>query len=606
MDDAGQNDNKTKFVVPSDEKARLAELRDIGIIESDEKGDFDYINELSASVFRVPVAYISFMEENLQWFKSTCGLDMTYNPREDTICRYTVYEQKPLLVVQDVTQDWRFKNHGYVKQPPYIRFYAGALIKGPKEGRAIGTMCLMDFKTRAFGPTRQKRLRQFADLVEHHIKLLYEQRQDRHQSMYLYYFDPLTDLPNKKLFTHYLARTLEHDQQKTVIITAINISDYARLRHQLSERDLNAVLFELVDRLQKQNDQNCTIAHEGGGCFLLFAVMKHADQASVTKYVDDLSTTIKQPFTINNEPLYLDMTIGVSLAPKDGEYAADLIEKARDAQQTHTENPLGHFNFYNPSFRRAINEYVALENKLIRDLECRKLDVALQPLVRLSDGQKCGYEALCRCFDASYGKVSPAEFIPIYFRLSKMDELTSWVLDRVCYYISFFKPEEQPTVAVNVTFQSLSKPHMHKRVKEIARKYGVKLDRLQMEITEDDLVNHFDQACQALEQLRQEGIKFAIDDFGTGYSALNYLTRLPVDKVKIDKSLIEAITTSKKDAKLVRLIIQLNRELGYESIAEGIETPEQARILQAYRCDIGQGFYWGYPELITDQGQLYL
>lgn len=585
-------------LVPDDELKRLNELKATGLIDSQHDPHLDEITELASTVFSMPITFIGVMDQHKEWLKSKCGIDDVYLPRKQTMCQNTIYNNK-MLIVRDTLADEYYKNNYYVQNRPYIRFYAGAIIKGPLEGQPIGVFCLIDHKPRKFGRKKRLLLQHFTELVENHIQLLYRYQTALDHSFYMYYFDPVTGLPNNKLFEHHVAETLKKHVHTTAITIALGLQSYETLQHRLTSDDLTTMLKKLAERFQSKCRSFDSIGHEGEGRFLMFKSIEENDEKLIGQNIQSLLATLRQPVYINQEPLYLSFLVGVSIYPEDDTHVEGLLNKAKDAKQAHAGSSYGLYNFYNPQHREKVNYYLHLQNRLYEALKDDKLQVALQPLVRLPEGRTYGYEALCRWHDEYYGAISPVDFIPLVQHMGEMRRLTLVMLNKVCGYLSGLDDKTEFIIALNVNYQTLNDHQFQNEFHNIVDKHNISPKQIELELTEDDLVNHHHDAQTLINQWRTHGVKFAIDDFGTGYSALSYLTRLPIDYVKIDKSFIGSINESAKEAELVRLIIFLNHELGYKTIAEGVETQDQAETLIKYGCDLAQGYYYGYPELIA-------
>jgi len=318
------------------------------------------------------------------------------------------------------------------------------------------------------------------------------------------------------------------------------------------------------------------------------------------QYIRSLLNNIQQSFDIDGTRINLRFYIGVSIYPEDALQYDHLIRKSREALQSHAESGDSYFHFFNIQYRQAINYLMHLEKRLLTALDKGALDVALQPIVHLPKGTIYGYEALCRWYDAELGNVPPNEFIPIIQQTGHMSELTLFMCDQIGQYANNKNLQFSPIISINVTYQTLRDTKFVSQFKRLLQHYALPYHSIQLELTENDLISHFTEFSHSIKNWRQYEMKIAIDDFGTGYSALSYLTRLDVDTVKIDKSFIQSIDSSDREAELVRLIIHLNRALGYTITAEGVENSRHADLLNQYGCDLAQGFYWGYPQIITN------
>ena len=264
-------------------------------------------------------------------------------------------------------------------------------------------------------------------------------------------------------------------------------------------------------------------------------------------------------------------------------------------------------HFYNPGMQLAADERLALENDLRKALNQNELQLYFQPQLN-NTGLVTGAEVLLRWNHPTRGLVSPADFIPLAADTGLIIPIGEWVLHQACQLISNWKDEglkERHRLAVNVCPRQFRLASFVSKVKTILEETGADPACLELELTEGIVVDNVEDTIEKMSALRELGVHFALDDFGTGYSSLSYLKRLPLDKLKIDKTFIRDICTGSNDATIVETIISMGRHLDLHVIAEGVETKEELAFLDAKGCHTYQGFYFSHP-LEWDAYKLFL
>jgi EAL domain-containing protein (putative c-di-GMP-specific phosphodiesterase class I) len=252
--------------------------------------------------------------------------------------------------------------------------------------------------------------------------------------------------------------------------------------------------------------------------------------------------------------------------------------------------------FHSGEVTRQAQERLWLETSLRNAIQRRELSLNFQPQFNIRSGRLCGMEALARWHPGGHPPVPPAVFIPIAERAGLISALGAWALEEACATARTWpgRAEDLPVMGVNVSVQQISSDFTPTLARALACG-RIPPERLELEITESVLISDTDLALDCLAQWKRLGVRIAIDDFGAGYSSLSYLSRLPVDRLKLDASLIRNMTSVPKDAAIVRSVVSLGRELGFEVLAEGVETREQLNMLRSIGCAQAQGFLLGRP-----------
>lgn len=475
-------------------------------------------------------------------------------------------------------------------------FYADMWKTLKRDGKWVGEI----WNKRKSGEIYPERLtigvvRDAAGEVGHYVGVfsdITDIKQSQERLDFLAHHDLLTSLPNRLLFSDRLnqgiARARRNGRQLAVLFVDLdhfkNVND--TLGHDLGDELLKKIAGYLGAHVRKSD----TLARIGGDEFILLL-----DDVEVPRYAGAVAEKIlgllSQTMTVSGYEIYVSASIGVSFFPADGEDVTTLMKNADTAMyyaKTHGRNA---YHFYAPEMSEYARERVYLESLLRRSIERGELAVHYQPKVDLTTGKLAGVEALARWNSPELGRVSPTRFIPIAEDIGFISVLGEWVLRTVCRQVVTWDSQGfyLPSVAVNLSVKQLERGDIVEVVSRILSETGLSSDRLEMEVTESAIMGR-ERTLRSLDSLRALGVELSVDDFGTGYSSLSYLRRLPVQKLKIDRSFITDVSSEPSREAIVRAVIALASALGMTAIAEGIETDAEARFLRDEGCHQGQGW----------------
>ena len=305
---------------------------------------------------------------------------------------------------------------------------------------------------------------------------------------------------------------------------------------------------------------------------------------------------LNEPYRLNDQPFHLTASLGIGLYPDDGCTAQTLLANAESAMYHAKEQGRNRWSFYSHSLSKAATERLDLEHDLRAALTAQQFELYYQPKVAASDGRITGVEALIRWNRPDHGLIPPDRFIPLAEQLGLIVEMGDWVIEQACRQMAAWASEGMlVSIAVNLSPAQLSHPSLIDRVATLIKAYSIRPGMLHMEVTESMMLNDPEQAIKHLQALRDLGVTLSIDDFGTGYSSMAYLKRLPVNKIKLDRSFIQQIASDPREADLCAGIIALAHKLGLGVVAEGVETQEQQKILTGMECDVFQGYLFSKP-----------
>ncbi len=424
-----------------------------------------------------------------------------------------------------------------------------------------------------------------------------EQRNSVERLLHNALLDNLTGLPNRQVFLDRLqAILLMGDGSNSIrpTVLAIDIDRYKQVNDMLGIAAGDNVLIALTRRLRRLLRPQDTLARLGGDQFGLI-LMSERDPAKIADFADAVSKAIMVPLNYGNREINLTASIGLVSWLDQEQSAAGLLDDAELAMFRAKKAGGNRVEPFRPAFRTSGSDRLQLEADLKRAMERKELSLVYQPIVRLSDAEIAGFEALMRWDHPKRGNISPTEFIPIAENSDLINQLGLFAFDKATSDLAEWQTQ---TGACRSSFDQsvgaqLLNNELYDDMRAILSKSRCDPAQIKMELTESLVMENPEQARLVLEKLREAGLRLALDDFGTGHSSLSYLTRFPFDTIKIDKALVR--DPSDKRAVILRAVITMARELDMRVVAEGIESEEDAIQLAQMGCDYGQSFLFGPP-----------
>ena len=413
--------------------------------------------------------------------------------------------------------------------------------------------------------------------------------------------DSLTGLPNRRLFNDRAERAIARARRDglRVAVMIIDLDRFKEVNDTLGHRSGDVLLQEVARRLVRSVRESDTIARLGGDEFAVL-LPDATDAAGAARAAAALCDVIAEPILLEGLSLDTEASIGIALFPGDGDDVAQLLQRADVAMYTAKGDHLG-YAFYGAEHDHYSPERLALVGELRTGIEEGQLVLHYQPQVDLETGDMAGVEVLLRWQHPVRGLLAPDEFVPLAEHTTLIIPLTLHVITRaLAQLVEWDAQGRRLSVAVNVSARNLLDPGFADAVDACLSLAGVEPGRLELEITETVLMANPARAMEVLSRLSDMGVGLSIDDFGTGYSSLDYLKRLPVDVLKIDKSFVMNMADDPADAMIVRSTIDLARNLGLRVVAEGIEDQSAYDMLRSLGCHVGQGFLMSRPVLPAD------
>jgi diguanylate cyclase (GGDEF)-like protein len=432
------------------------------------------------------------------------------------------------------------------------------------------------------------------------------------QLAYLSLHDPLTGLPSRSFFIESLHQWLEQLRQqpdlKSIALLTLDVDRFKHVNESLGSGGGDELLQQIAERLKLIARNGDIIARFGSDEFALLIAMREHDDIEVIaqRYYRLLS----EPFVVAQQSLFVALSTGIAIAPQDAQEVETLLTHANQARLQAKQTGGNQFQFYRASMTQSVNKRLALEQDLRKAIERQELQVFYQAKVNAQTCQLEGAEALVVWQHPHLGQLNPEAFIPIAEETGLIVDIGNWVLFQACQQTQQWRLKlPHFHISINLSARQFASDNLVDQVKAAIERYQLPANALDLEITESLAMVNIDQSTHILKQLKALGVQLALDDFGTGYSSLAYLSVLPVDTLKIDRSFIMRIGTESatvSDEKIVTAIIAMAKSLELAVVAEGVENEYQCQFLRKQQCQLLQGYYCGRPLSANDFEQLAL
>ncbi|MBS5838174.1 MAG: sensor domain-containing phosphodiesterase [Pseudomonas sp.] len=537
---------------------------------------------MTAAYFDAPIALISIVEAQRQWFRAQVGLDTRETPRDLSFCAHTLTENG-LFEVLDAAQDPRFKGSELVRGSPYIRYYASAPLR-TADGFNLGSLCIIDTHPRPRMSARDgAMLVNFAELAMLRISGVRSRN----------FVDQPTGLFNRLRFEEDIRIALLNGKKSLVycvdVIAPQALNDVVKALGYSFAQDL---ILAIKARLQTLIPSGRLLYKVSPTRFGFILDEHDAIDSVCQKIIDDFKTPVEC------QHIPIPMQIGVGVLPvleasqKDQDWLR-LVVSAADAARDQNVGWARYEPQLDAAQQRAFMLLSALHDALTRG---HQLSLVYQPKIQLPELTCESVEALIRWNHPTLGVVSPAEFIPLAEKTALMQSITFWVLDALIEQARAWAAQGvRLRIAMNVTVNDLQDSRLVDAIEAHIQARRLDPQMLELELTESILMSKPVSVLQELERARRLGLHIAIDDFGTGYSNWAYLRKLPAQTVKLDQSLVRTLETSAQDRRLVKTLIELAKGLNYHVVAEGVENNEILRLITEWGCSQAQGFLIARP-----------
>ncbi|PXW87587.1 PAS domain S-box-containing protein/diguanylate cyclase (GGDEF)-like protein [Nitrosomonas sp. Nm84] len=416
-------------------------------------------------------------------------------------------------------------------------------------------------------------------------------------------FDQLTGLPNRRLIIHRLNQLIDDAKRngQKVAVIFLDLDDFKKINDSMGHESGDELIVNAAGRINAILRTSDTLGRFGGDEFII--LMGYLDDiSSIQQLMVRIKDLFSKGFQIRNRDFLISASMGIAIYPEDGDTPSFLIRSADTAMYYSKKSGRSTYTFHTKSMNLIAEYQVKLEEQLNKALELRELKVFYQPQIDIASGKTVGFEALLRWQNPELGEVSPDEFIPLAEQTDLIVQIGQFVLDQALMQLSIWQKthDQSLKIAVNFSPRQFYDPSLFTTIQTALAKHKLSTNSLEIEITEGLLMSKNTYVFETLISLRKCGVMVTMDDFGTGYSSLSYLNRYPFNMIKIDRSFIKNITTDMQSRHLVNSIITMTHGIGYKVIAEGVENVDQLNILSRFKCDYGQGYYFGKPSSAED------
>lgn len=413
----------------------------------------------------------------------------------------------------------------------------------------------------------------------------------------LAYFDPLTDLPNRRMLQDRLEMALKRSRRQAsgAALLYLDLDSFKHINDSLGHPAGDKLLREMARRFTDALRDDDVVCRLGGDEFAVVLHDIRHDQ-DVVPIAQKLVDVAAEPMQLEGREVVVTSSVGIAMFPKDGTDAKVLGKHADIALYHAKEEGKNTFRFFSEELNNSLRDRIAMEHGLRHVLDRGELELHYQPKVSVATGQVIGVEALLRWNSPEFGLVSPMRFIPLAEETRQIIPIGEWVLRTACQQqLAWQRQGLRLSMAVNLSAVQFKSPHLIDRIAALIDETGICPDNLELELTESALVDKPDDVVRVLEQLRSLGCGISIDDFGTGYSSLSYLKNFPVTILKIDRSFVRDLAHDSGDRAIAQSVVSLAADLDMKTVAEGVEEPEQLEILKQIGCTYIQGFIHSRP-----------
>lgn len=434
--------------------------------------------------------------------------------------------------------------------------------------------------------------------AKNQLSVKYEElKRSKEKIKKLAYSDYLTELPNRVAFTEMLDNVmLTRRNEEVIALMDIDIDNFKNINDTLGHSYGDELLIDVTHRLRQAIDENDYLARIGGDEFLIIT-QNLEDIGDYEAKIRRIQKVFDYPFVLSMKEYFVTVSIGITMAPKDGKTTQVLIKNADSAMYAAKESGKNTYCYFNESINEKLMEKIQIQSELRKAIENNEFVLFYQPQVDLETDKIVGFEALIRWQHPTKGLVPPKDFISLAEETGLIVPIGNWVLKEACTQLKEWQElgYSNLLMAVNISVRQFRDHEFINMVKDVILDSNINASSLELEITESIALDDVEYTIETISKLKELGVGFSLDDFGTGYSSMNYLKRLPVNNLKIDKSFLDTILDNKCDQSIVQTIINLARNLDLVVIAEGVEKDEQQVFLKDVKCDKAQGYLYSKP-----------
>lgn len=567
----------------------------------------DRIASLAAHLFDVPMVLIGLFDQGRMRIITRHGLD---DQQVAALMQADLVALLPpaFLWVPAADDAAGTTAHPLFAAVPGLHFYAAVPLHG-YDGRRIGTLVLLDTRPHQLTPWAEHTLTELAALVVEQVELQIavhtlsrQHAQDTRPAGSLSALqDKLTELPNRALFLDRLERALVRARRRddyAFAVLFLDIDRFKTINESLGYAMGDQLLIAIAQRLMGCLRVGDSIARVGGDEFALL-LDDSSDVSEAFAVAERIHHVLAAPLTLDGHEIVVTVSIGIALSSSGYEQPETLLRDADIALYRAKARGKNCHELFDTAMYARVSESLRTESELRRALERHELCVYYQPLIELATGKIVGFEALVRWEHPRRGLLLPAEFLPVAEESGLIVPLGNWVFREACRQMRAWQEHfpclQHLAISVNLSSKHFSHPKLLDQVQGILAESGLDPHSLNLEITEETVIENSEAVTATLTRLRAMNVQVSIDDFGTGYSSLSYLHRFPTNALKVDRSFVSRVNSQGENVEIVKAIVMLAHNLGMYVVAEGIETEAQLEWMRALGCEYGQGFLFARP-----------
>ncbi len=457
------------------------------------------------------------------------------------------------------------------------------------------TQVLLEDSKRDLEDKVRARTIQLENINESLVKEISDKEKAEESLEYIAYHDELTNLPNRNLLIDRINDTIEtaHRNNEKLGILFLDLDRFKAINDSLGHHIGDKLIQEVAKRLLHTLRKEDTISRNGGDEFVVVIKrMQNSDEAILIaqKLIENLTNI----FEIDSHKIHIGASIGISVYPNDGESAVELVRNADTAMFNAKKSGGNRLQFYDESMSNRLRERLILENELHTALERDEFHMAYQPQVNCLTGQTVGFEALLRWSNKNLGTIGPDQFVPLLEETGLIYSVGKWVIKEVIEFVRSGKTRDL-SISINLSALQCGDIALVDFINNEIITSGINPACIEFEITESLLINDFETTEVFLSELNKSGCSIALDDFGTGYTSMSYLTRLPIDCIKVDQSFISNIDSNMTLENIVKAIVNMSTSLGMKNVFEGVETEAELDKIKQLNGVIVQGYLYSKP-----------
>ena len=441
------------------------------------------------------------------------------------------------------------------------------------------------------------------DLVEINTNLekVIEKKEAAEGSLqYLAYHDELTGLPNRNLLINRIDHSIEtaYRNKQQLGILFLDLDRFKTVNDSLGHHIGDKLIKQVSERLLKTLRKEDTISRNGGDEFVI-VIQRMVSSEEVIGIAQKVIENLTDIFEIDSHKIHIGASIGISLYPHDGKSGVELIRNADTAMFSAKKAGGNRLQFYDESMSNRLHERLLIEAELHTAIERDEFYLNYQPQVDCVSGKTTGFEALLRWNNGNLGMIGPNQFVPLLEETGLIYDVGEWVIKNVVEFIRSGQVGDS-VIAINLSALQCGDMKFIEYIQDVITAAGINPAQLEFEITESSLINDFEKTELFLNKIHSLGCSIALDDFGTGYTSMSYLTRLPIDCIKVDQSFIRDIDSSKTLENIVRAIVTMSDSLGLKNVFEGVETVAELNTIKKLNGAIIQGYLYSKPLNVED------